>query len=116
MSDPFERVIGIPHVLKAHAAFRRVGRGPARAGTERIQVLMDVEIAQGVGRLIHVLDADIAAEHAARLVEGGDDLVRHPLLPVGRIDRDGKHGPGISRVLGPSRKERTTILSRSAPQ
>src|ERR1700741_5644167 len=92
LGNPLERVIWILHVLEADSAFREIDRRPARAGTERVEVLMDVKIAQRVGRLIDVRDADVAAQYPARLVDRGGDLVRDPLLPVSRIDREWKHG------------------------
>ena len=115
--DPLERIVGVLHVLKPHASFRRIHRGPARAGTKGVQVLVDVEIAERVGRLIDVRDPHIAAQHTTRLVERGDDLVSDPLLPVSRIRRDNdqqkrEHGPGISRLYGAARKERTLRFAR----
>src|SRR5256886_5901376 len=102
--DALERVIGILQVLKAHALLHRIGRGPARTRTECIQVLMDIEIAQRVRRLIDVTNAHFAAQHTTRLIERGGDLVRDSLLPIGRIgwnneQEEGEHGVRESRVF-----------------
>src|SRR2546423_2741404 len=102
--DALERVVGILQVLKAHALLCRIGRGPARTRTECIQVLMDIEIAQRVRRLIDVMNPHFAAQHTTRLIERGGDLVRHALLPIGRIgwndeQKEGEHGVRESRVF-----------------
>src|SRR5438034_8104998 len=62
--DAFERVVRILQVLKPLALLSRVGGGPAGAGTECVQVLVDVEVAQCVGGAVHVADAHMARERS----------------------------------------------------
>src|SRR6266849_5209089 len=102
--DSLERVVGILHVLKAHALLGGIGRGPARAGTKRIQILMNVEVVERVGRLIDVANPHFTAQHTARLIQRRGDLVRHSLLPIGRIrwkneEQEREHGVRESRVF-----------------
>src|SRR5439155_5090498 len=46
--DPLERVVRVLHVLKPLALLDRVGGGPAGAGAERVQILVNVEVTQRV--------------------------------------------------------------------
>src|ERR1043166_4777909 len=106
-ADPLERVIRILHVLKAHAPLGRIGRGPARPRPKRVEVLVDVEVVQRVGRLIHVADALVRRQDAGRLVERRGDLIRNALLPVRRVawrgeqEQQGEHGLGNLAQFGP---------------
>src|SRR2546427_5049588 len=102
--NPLVGVVGILQVLKSHALLGGISRGPARAGTERIQVLVDAKVVQRIGRLIHVKNVRFTREEAAAFIERGGDLIRDALLPIGGIDR--KHGLGISRLSGEARKEK----------
>src|SRR5437016_3382324 len=81
--DALERVVRVLQVLKPLALLGRIGGGPAGAGPEGIEVLVDVEIAQRVRRPVHIADPRVAGEHARRLVQGRGDLIRELLLPVG---------------------------------
>ena len=98
--DALEGVVRVLQVLKPLALLGRVGRGPAGAGAEGVQILVDVEIAQRVGGAVHIADAHVAGEHARRLVQRCGDLIRDLLLPVGgRVAGDeqkneGEHGGG----------------------
>src|SRR6185312_10879600 len=107
VGDPLEGIVRVLHVLKSLAPLGRVGGGPAGAGAERVQVLVHVEVAQRVGRAVHVTDTHVAGEHAGRLVQRRGDLIRDVLLPVGggvardENEKQGKHvrwgsysGPG----------------------
>jgi hypothetical protein len=67
--DPLECVVGVLQVLEAVPALVAVGGRPAGPGSERIEVLVHVEVAQHVGGTVHVADAHVPREHARRLVE-----------------------------------------------
>src|SRR5207249_12255222 len=49
-ADALERIVGVLEVLEPVAPLRGVGRRPARARPERVQVLVDEELAQRIGR------------------------------------------------------------------
>src|SRR5439155_7198680 len=103
--DPPEGVVGITEMLKPVALLGRVGRGPARAGTEGVEVLVHREVAQRVRGAVQVADAHAPAQDARGLVEGGRDVVGYLLLPIaGRIGasnekKDSKHRDRESRVF-----------------
>src|SRR2546422_2062258 len=98
--DAFERVVRILQVLKPLALLGRVGGGPARAGTEGVQVLVYGEVAQRVGGAVHITDAHVAREHAGRLVQRRRDPIGDLLLPIARgipgyeHKKKGEHGGG----------------------
>ena len=85
-------------MLEPLAPFGGIDSGPARAGTERIEILVDVEVAQRVRRLIHIVNADAPAQHTARFVERGGDLVGDALLKVCGIECE--HRPGNLACFG----------------
>ncbi len=87
-------------LAKPLALLGRVGGGPARARPESVQVLVDGEVAQRVGRAVHVADARVAGEHSRRLIQRRGDPICDLLLPVGGCvagdeqKQEGKHGGG----------------------
>src|ERR1051325_1678728 len=91
------------------AALIRITRssGSARPRPKRVEVLVDVEVVQRVGRLIHVADALVRRQDAGRLVERRGDLVRNALLPVRRVawrgeeEQQGERGLGNLAQFGP---------------
>ena len=99
MTSP-NRTTRIFAALPLLALLGRVGGGPARAGTERVQVLVHVEVAQRVGRAVHIADAHVAREHTGRLVQRRGDPIRDLLLPIARgipgyeHKKKGEHGGG----------------------
>jgi hypothetical protein len=93
-------------VLESHPLLGRIGGRPARARTERIEILMDVEVPQHVGRLIPVADVRMTTEYAARLIQLRLNRIRDPLLPVGRVgseesEDEKQHGPVNLACSGP---------------
>ena len=85
-----EGVIGVAQVVEPAASLRRVGIGPAGAGPKGVEIEVQRESGEGVGRAVGVADAFGAAQHAARLIQPGLDLISDLLLPVGARMRRGR--------------------------
>ncbi|MBP2648764.1 MAG: hypothetical protein H6Q77_2388 [Gemmatimonadetes bacterium] len=95
------RVVGILEVVEPPPPFHRVHVAPARAWPEGIEVQVQREGPQRIGRVVHVLDPLRPPQHAERLLEARGDVVRNALLPVGR----GPPGHGIGRRGGEQDRE-----------
>ena len=104
--DPFEGVVRILEVLEPLPAFRLVRCRPARPGSERVEILVHVEVPQCVRRAVHVGDALVPRQRAAGLVERGGDLVADLLLPiaagVGRREKKQQREHGTWKLHRPA--------------
>ena len=93
-----EREVGLGEVVEPAPPLDRIGIRPAGAGPERIQVEVQRERRERIGRAVHVPDALRAREHARRFIEARRNVVGHFLLPVRR-----RHAG--RRLLSGQRKE-----------
>jgi hypothetical protein len=80
--EPLVGVVRLRELLEADAPFPLVHRAPCRAWPERVEVLMHVQLAQRVGRVVHIGEKRTAVQHTALIVEAGVYLVVGALLPV----------------------------------
>ena len=85
--------------LGARPTLPLVHLAPAGAGTEGVQVLVHVELAQRVGRVVHVHQRAGGTQPLPGLVERGDDGVRGALLPVAGGVATGRRGVGERGLL-----------------
>ncbi len=79
-----EGEVGVLEVVEPAPALDRIGVGPARAGAKRVEIEVQREAREGVGRAVVVLDTLVAAQHTRGLVQPRGDLVGDVLLPIRR--------------------------------
>ncbi len=82
VADVVEREVRVLEIVETPPALHRIGIGPAGTWTERIEMEMERDAGQVVGRVVDVHHPLGAGEHTARLVQRGVDLVADGLLPI----------------------------------
>jgi hypothetical protein len=75
-------VIRIAQLLKPGAPFAGIDVAPSRAGSERVQVLMKKQLAQGIWRVVLVDQGAAGVDGADGLIEPRDERIGDALLPV----------------------------------